>query len=252
MSDLSNISGDLLLGDLISPLTQQLGQVLTYGGQIAALAANSTLLNNVAKFLLLAAYTEILTTSPNPTQLVIRASDFVTSTQTSQASGTACPAQVPNCSNCGGDQNPLIAPPNTNTNGICVGLAKYGGFPEGCVCVNPDDSPPNAPYGAMEEIDEAVSFWASVSANAVSPATISTSTTSAAPASANTNPTTISTSTTSAAPASSPCNNGIKYISSAYCNEYCFGGQCTTVEAKVKRCEGCTPPPNYYYLCSCP
>ena len=239
LSDLSTISSDLSLGDLISPLAQQLHQVLLFGQQIATLAANSILLNTVAKFLLLAIYTEISTTAPNPTQLVIPASDFVTSTQapqtaqSSQTTGKLCPTQVPNCSNCGGNLIPPVNP--VDTNGICVGLAKYGGFPQGCTCVNPNDAPPNAPYGAMEEIDEAVTFLGSVSANAINPTTTSTPI----------NPTTTSTSTLCK-------NNGMKYYESGVCNEHCSGGKCTPIEMKVKRCFGCNNGPQIDYLCTCP
>ena len=177
---------------------------------------------------------------------MIPASDFLTSTQapqtapssqstqSSQTSGKLCPTQVPNCSNCGGNSIPAVIPPNTN--GICVGLAKYGGFPNGCVCVDPADAPPYAPYGTMEEIDEAVAFLASVSANAINPTTtsdaINPTTTSDA-----INPTTT--------PPSTRCNSGLKYTSLKGCQKYCSDGECTQVEKKVKR------DAVINYLCTC-
>lgn len=235
LNDLSTTSSDLSLGDLITPLMQQLPQVLLYGKQVAALAANSTLLNNIAKFLLLAVYAEITTPAPNPTRLIIPASDMVTSTQVPQATGQDCPAQVPNCSNCGGNKIPPTQP--VNTDGICVGLAKLkDNYPEGCVCVHPNGAPPNAPFGSMEEIDEAVSFLASVSADAINSTSITTSTTSASSSSITTR----------------PCsNNGIKYINAGACDENCPGGKCTPVEMKARRCEGCNNGPQIDYLCTC-
>ena len=229
LSDLSDTSNDLSLGDLIAPLMQQLPLVMAYGKNIAALAANLTLLTNVAKFLLLAVYVEITTTESNPTQLVVPASDLVTSTQAPQTSGSECPYYPYNCNNCGGNKSPTAAATGfVNTNGICVGLAKYDGWPGGCVCVDPDDAPPDAPYGSMDEIDEAVIFLGSVSANAINPTT-----------------------SASSAP-SQPCDNGARYTEPGTCSDKCPGGKCTPVELKVRKCVGCNNGPEYAYQCTCP
>ena len=141
----------------------QLTWVIGFGKHVAVLAANTELLNLVAKFLLLAVYAELTTPQPNPTALVIPASD-IASTSPPKPSATEsskeCPMYPPNCSNCGGNKNALSDP--TNTDGICVGLAKLDGYPEGCPCVDSNDPRVNAPYDNMTEIQEAIDFLNSI------------------------------------------------------------------------------------------
>lgn len=66
IKDLIALPTDISFGDLIQPLAAPLPQVVLFGRQVTALAANSALLNIVAAFLLLAAYAELTTTAPNP------------------------------------------------------------------------------------------------------------------------------------------------------------------------------------------
>ena len=221
LNGLSNMPNDLSLGDLIPPLMQQLPAVIQLGKNVAAWAADSALLTLVAKFLLLAVYEEIEDqTTPNPTQVVIPASDFVTSSQAPEATGKECPGQVPNCSNCGGNKNPPLDLAGTvNPNGICAGLPNTKNhFPVDCVCVNPADAPANQPYADAASLTSVLDFLTSVGADADLP----------------------------------PCNNDVSYISQSACGANCAYGTCSPVVAKVRRYEGGPTGPAYYYKCACP
>lgn len=171
MSDLILIPTDISFEDLIQPLAAQLPLVILYGRRVTALAADSTLLNIVATFLLLAAYAELTTQAPNPTLLLIPASDFSTTQASVQpsASSNLCPGQLPNCSNCGGNKNPPSNP--ANKNGICVGLPQHKNFAAGCPCVAPNDPPIYAPYQSMEAIDAAQAFLSALAVNTVNNST---------------------------------------------------------------------------------
>lgn len=163
LNDLSTMSTDLIIGDLISGLMQQLPKVIAYGMQVAALAANSTLLNLVSKFLLLAVYAELTTPGPNPTQLVIPASDVVATQMPQETGSSECPSQIPNCSNCGGNTNPPTVP--ANSSGVCAGLPQLDGFPGGCRCVDPTEPPVNKPFENMQAVNEAQALLASIAGN---------------------------------------------------------------------------------------
>lgn len=184
LNDLITIPTDILFGDLIQSLAAQLPLVISYGRQVTALAASLTLLNVVATFLLLAVYAELTTTAPNPTQLVIPASDFSTS-QMSLQTGSPCPQQVPNCSNCGGNSNAQTEP--WNTPGVCIGVktSKYAAFAAGCFCVDPDDSPGFKPYNSTGAISEAQAFLVAVAASNSTSSSITISASSSPSASAN-------------------------------------------------------------------
>ncbi|KAF6240577.1 hypothetical protein HO173_001248 [Letharia columbiana] len=232
--DLITMPTDISFGDLIQPLAAPLPQVVLFGRQVTALAANSALLNIVAAFLLLAAYAELTTTAPDPTRSIIPASDFSTS-QRPQQTGSECPQHVPNCSNCGGNSNIQSDP--LHTNGNCVGIktTKYNSFAAGCVCVDPNDPPGFQPYESSEAISEAQAFLVAMAADGTGDA-ISTSGSTTIPAS----------SSPSATPAKA-CNNGVSYGEPEPCEANCSAGTCTRVLAKVGRCKGCTPPPTTYY-----
>ena len=177
LNDLITIPTDTSLGTLIPALAEQLPAVLLLGKQVTALAADSTLLKAVATFLLLAAYIELTTSAPNPTKLVIPAANFVTTQAPQETGSNDCPDQIPNCSNCGGNQLALTDP--VNTTGICVGLVKYDNFAAGCVCVDPNDPPVNNPYQNVQEINEALAWLSTLAIDAVGAS--STATVSASP-----------------------------------------------------------------------
>ncbi len=163
LNDLITMPTDISFGNPIQLLAAQLPLVIAYGRQITALAANSALLNAAATFLLLAVYAELTTTAPNPTRLIIPASDFSMS-QKSLQTGSPCPQRVPNCSNCGGSVNPQSGP--WNTPGICVGVktSKFAAFAAGCVCADPNDSPGFHPYSNTSAIRQAQAFLVGVAA----------------------------------------------------------------------------------------
>lgn len=165
MEDLITIPTDISFGILVQPLMAQLPQVIAFGKQVTALAANSALLNIVATFLFLAACAELTTSAPNPTRLTIPASNFAAASTQPTASSSNCPGQLPNCSNCGGNKNPPSNP--INTNGICVGLPQHKNFAAGCPCVDPDDPPIYAPYANIEAINAAQVFLNAVAENAL-------------------------------------------------------------------------------------
>ena len=220
LSAFSDLPGEISQWTIFSPLILQLPTVLNFGKQVATLAANATLLKLVATFLLLAVYNEIETPVPDPTQIIIAASDVVTS-QAPQSSGSEseCPMYPPNCSNCGNSSVPLTTSSTgyTNNNGICIGLPNTpDNFPKGCPCVNPNDAPPNAPYASMADINSELASLSSLLS------------------SWNT------------------CekNNGINFISEPVCSEKCPLGTCMPIAAKAKRYVG-GPNPHYDYKCEC-
>ena len=90
LSDFGNMPGEISQWTILPPLIKQLPTLKKFGKQVATLAANITLLNSVAMFLLLATYHEIETTAPNPTQMVLDAGDTVTS-QAPPSTGYECP-----------------------------------------------------------------------------------------------------------------------------------------------------------------
>lgn len=244
LSDLSNMPTDISSWDLSPPLMAQLPQVQLFGKQVSVLAANSTLLNAVAKFLLLGVYAELTDTAPNPTKLVIAASNIVTA-QNPQETGSECPGQIPNCSNCGGNKLPPSDP--VNTDGICVGLKQYDMWPVGCVCVDPNDMPPYAPYDSLQEINEALAWLADLAANANGLAEDgqnpggATSTSGSIPPSA---------SSTSSPELTTFCKNDARYTEPLDCDENCFAGKCTPVKV-ARRCEGCNNGDQTLYQCTC-
>ena len=204
---------------IFSPLVLQLPALLEIGKQVAILAANATLLKSVATFLLLAVYNDIETTAPAATQVIIPASDIVTTSQAAQSTGE-CPVYPPNCSNCGNSSVPLTTSSTgyTNNNGICNGLPDTkDNFPKGCPCVNPNDAPPNAPFASMADITSELNSLSSIVA------------------SWNT------------------CenSNGIKFIDRPVCEQKCPLGTCLRVFAKARRVVGGPNPPNYIYQCDC-
>ena len=167
LNDLSTMSTNLFLGDLVSPLMQQLPKVLGFGMHVAALAANSTLLNLVAKFILLAVYAELTTQGPNPTKLVIPASDVVATHMPQETESKECPGQLPSCSNCGGNKAPPKDPPNSR--GICAGLPELDGYPADCACVDPFDQGKNAPFASEQAFMDAQNLLDSIVANKIKP-----------------------------------------------------------------------------------
>ena len=219
LSDFGNLPSEISQWTIFSPLVLPLPTVLKFGKQVATLAANATLLNLVATFLLLATYNEIGTTALNPTQIVIPASDIATTSQAPQSTGSECPMYPPNCINCGNSSIPLTPSSNgyTDTNGICQGLPDTrDNFPKGCPCVNPNDAPRNAPFASVADITSELDSLSSIVA------------------SWNT------------------CqkSNGIKFIDQQVCKDKCPLGTCSRVAAKSRRYLG-GPSPNYDYQCSC-
>lgn len=220
LSAFSDLPGEISQWTIFAPLVLQLPAVLNFGRQVATLAANNTLLNLVATFLLLAVYNEIETTgAPDPTHIVIAASDVVTTSPAPESTGSECPIYPPNCSNCGNSSIPLTTSSTgyTNNNGICNGLpTTKDNYPKGCPCVNPNDAPPNAPYASMADFNSALDSLSSLVS------------------SWNT------------------CekSNGIKFISQLACNQKCPLGSCRPVLAKTKR-DMNGPNPNYDYQCNC-
>ncbi|KAL9076281.1 MAG: hypothetical protein Q9161_000997 [Pseudevernia consocians] len=158
MNNFITIPTDISFGALIQSLTAQLPQVLLFSRQVTALAADSSLLNFVATFFLLAAYAELTTSAPNPTRWVIPARDIST-TRMPQQTRSNCPQQVPNCSNYGGNSEPQSNP--VNTNGICVGIetVKYPRSAAGCPCIDLNDPPVYQPYNNTEAITEVQAYW---------------------------------------------------------------------------------------------
>ena len=228
--DLITMPTDISFGDLIQPLAAPLPQVVLFGRQVTALAADSALLIIVATFLLLAACAELMTTAPGPTRSIIPASDFSTS-RMPQRTGSECPQHVPNCSNCGG--NSYIQPDPLHTNGNCVGIktTKYNNFAAGCVCVDPIDPLGFQPYGNSEAISEAQAFLVAMAADGTGGATSTSGST------------TISASSSPPASPAKACNNGLSYDWPESCEADCSAGTRTPVQAKVGRCEGCTSSP---------
>ncbi len=169
LSDFGNLPSEISQWTVFSPLVLQLSALLKLGTQVATLAANVTLLKLVATFLLLATYEiEIETTALSPTQIVIPASDIVTTSQAAQSTGSTgyeCPMYPPNCSNCGNSSIPLIPSSDgyTNPNGICNGLpTTQDNFPKGCPCVNPIDAPPNAPFASLADVKSELDSLSSI------------------------------------------------------------------------------------------
>lgn len=244
LNDLIPIPTDISLGTLIPALAEQLPAVLLFGRQVIALAADSTLLNAVATFLPLAAYTELTTPAPNPTRLVIRASDFVTTKTPQETGSNECPWQIPNCSNCGGNQNPPTDP--VNTTGICVGLVKYDNSAAGCVCVNPNDPPLNEPYQNDQEINEALAWLSTLAVD-----TVGASSTTSFTTSSTTSSTTTSASSSPSVELSSICNNDQNFNSLFSCEESCFSGTCKAIDVGFRRCVDCSGDGQKVYQCSC-
>ena len=217
LNDLITIPTDVPFGNLIQPLMDQLPQVILLGKHIAVLDLDSSLLNAVATFLLLAAYAELTTTAPNPTRLVIPASDLVATQQPQETGSNACPEQIPNCSNCGGNKSPPSSD-SFDTDGICVGLSQYHNFAAGCPCVAPNDAPLNAPYENQQAFDQQIALLANWSANAPE-----------------------------------MCDNRQLYNTLGGCQERCSLGTCNPVlERMVRRCEGCNNGDRTAYQCVCP
>lgn len=243
LNDLITIPTDISFGNIIQPLLVQLPLVVAFGKQVTVLAVNSALLNVVANFLLLAAYAELTTAGPNRTNLIIPASDFVV-TQTPQQTGSnSCPGQIPNCSNCGG--NSVTQSDPDDTNGICVGLAQYNSYAAGCVCVDPNDSPPYQPYGTdSQSISEAFAFMTAVSANiSFTEGPISTTTGGASSASGS-----MTIAASSSLSSNQACVNSGSYTTYATCTENCFSGGCSPVVVKLSRRD---QPTHTVYHCAC-
>ena len=130
------IPTSLSLPDLISDLATELQQVVALGREVTRLVGN--LVTVAATWFLMAAWAELTTTTPNPTQIVIPASIIATSQSPQESGSKRCPAYTPNCSNCGGNQNSGNQNSSSDylvTAGICRSLP-------GCVCVEPKDPPP--------------------------------------------------------------------------------------------------------------
>ena len=221
LSDFGNLPSEISQWTIVSPLVLQLPALIKLGIQVATLAANATLLKLVATFLLLATYEiEIETTALSPTQIVIPASDIVTTSQASQSTGYECPLYPPNCSNCGNSSIPLTPSSDgyTDPNGICNGLpTTQDNFPKGCPCVNPIDAPPNTPFASLADITSELGSLSSIIA------------------SWNT------------------CekSNGIKFVDKPTCTQKCPLGTCGKIVAKSRRYVGGPVGPTYYYQCEC-
>ena len=213
LSDFSNLPGEISQWTIFSPLVLQLPALLSIGNQVATLAANVTLLKLVATFLLLATYT---TTVLDATQIVIPASDIVT---TSQSTGSECPMYPPNCSNCGNSSIPLTPSSDgyTSPNGTCNGLSTtQDNFPKGCPCVDPIDAPPNAPFASLADITSEQDSLSSIVA------------------SWNT----------------CELSNGTQFVDKASCSQKCLLGTCVKGVAKSRRVV-VPVGPIYYYQCEC-
>lgn len=170
--------------DVIPALAAVLHTVIEAGRQIVTLAANPTLLGGVAGIILLAVYVELQSIAPNPTRVIVPASDVTTSTSVASAtsssipasdvttstsaasatssSGWICPAKDRwlECSNCGGK----------NADGKCVGFGpKYDNWWQGCGCLAAVAESPYKPFPSPQALTSAMAAFSALPSNVVLP-----------------------------------------------------------------------------------
>ena len=137
------LAGLLVLPTMMPRITPQviapyLSLVISTGQKIAYFAANSDILNAVAKLVTWNLYLELIEYAfakiPKPTEFAIPASDLTANATSSSSAACAPTGYEPCCPNCGGDAG----------GNKCQGDAKANNLRAGCPCIG--DGPP--PYQA--------------------------------------------------------------------------------------------------------